>query len=65
VTYNPSRKQFFAKLLGVVAGASLWSKRSAKSDSAAPTIATSATRDAAPKFELHHDTRAVSRGEAV
>jgi hypothetical protein len=65
VTYNSTRKQFFAKLLGVGATTGVLTKLSAKSASspaARPTV--DATRPK-PAFEIRHDTRAVARRDVL
>jgi len=64
VTHNSSRKQFFAKLLGVVAATSVTTKLVANSPSPAPTAQNSASSNrGAGRFEIRNDARAVSRGE--
>jgi hypothetical protein len=65
VTHNPSRKQFFAKLLGVVAAASVPSKMSAKSASAAGATSSTAPDASTCRFEIRHDARAVARRDQV
>jgi hypothetical protein len=64
VTHNPSRKQFFAKLLGAAAAASVLPKSIAKSASAAAaTVASSSSSNRA--FEFRPDARAVARRESA
>jgi hypothetical protein len=66
VTHNPSRKQFFAKLLGVVAATSVFPKLFAKSASpAADASLADANKVTAARFEVRHDQRAVARRETI
>jgi hypothetical protein len=61
VTQHPSRKQFVAKLLGVVAASSVVTKLFAKSEN--PTVAGGAAT-AAPasrSLEVRRDARAIAR----
>ena len=64
VTYNSTRKQFFAKLLGVVGTASVLPALSAKSALAAsnPPLGSKVT---ASKIKIAHDTRAIARRDVV
>ena len=63
MTHNPSRKHFFAKLLGVVGAASVLPKVFAKPDSSGGGTPAGLPRGASsvPRFEVRHDTRAVAR----
>jgi hypothetical protein len=63
VTHNPSRKYFFAKLLGVVAAAGVLPKALAKPtvDAALPEKQSGAKK----RFEVRHDERAVARRASV
>jgi hypothetical protein len=62
VTHNSTRKQFFSKLLGVVAGAGVLPKLFAKSTSSNLVSSTSAvSKPAGSPFEIRHDARAVAR----
>jgi hypothetical protein len=62
VTHNSTRKHFFAKLLGVVAAASVVPKLLAKSTvSAATRSPAGAGKTGASAIEFHRDSRAVAR----
>jgi hypothetical protein len=58
VSHDPTRKQFFAKLLGAAAVASLAPKLVAKSSL---TTAAAPVSSAPVRFQLRSDTRAVTR----
>jgi len=64
VTHHPSRKQFFAKLLGVVGATSVLPALLAKSgsDTTQPV-----KRSSKPSrgFEVRHDSRAVARRDTL
>jgi hypothetical protein len=59
VTNLPSRKQFFAKLLGVSAAFGVFPKLFAKS--ASISTALPVTPSSSKSFMLRHDARAVAR----
>jgi hypothetical protein len=64
VTHNPSRKQFVARLLGVVAAASVLPRLRVKPAEAGTTEATSSAK--APRgFEIRHDARAIARRDTL
>jgi hypothetical protein len=64
VTHNSSRKQFFAKLLGVVAASSVTTKLTAKSASPlSPAQIPAASSGVSGRFEIRHDGRAVARAD--
>jgi hypothetical protein len=58
VSHDPSRKQFFAKLLGLIAAAGVAPKLLARSSS---TPAAESVRSAPMPFQLRPEARAVSR----
>jgi hypothetical protein len=65
VTHNPSRKQFFGKLLGAVTTASVLPKVLANS-AAAPVAAAASPSPKAPRvFQIRADARAVARRDSV
>jgi hypothetical protein len=63
VTHNSTRKQFFARLLGVVAVTSVFPKLFGRTVSSAAAPSTSST--AAVPFEIRHDGRAVARRDVI
>ena len=66
VTYNSTRKQFFAKLLGVVGAASVLPALGAKSSlSATAGGKPTGRRPAGSSFEIRHDQRAVARRDVA
>jgi hypothetical protein len=65
VTHNPSRKQFFAKLLGVVATASLLPKALAQSADAPVAGTPGASAKSSHRFEIRTDARAVARRDTI
>jgi len=66
VTYNSTRKQFFAKLLGVVGAANVLPTLGAKTSAPNAASSTLAGRTpAGPSFEIRHDQRAVARRDVA
>jgi hypothetical protein len=65
VTYNSSRKQFFAKLLGVGGATGALSKLVANSGSSPAAPRASRATKSAAAFEIRHDARAVSRRDVI
>jgi hypothetical protein len=65
VTHNPTRKKFFAKLLGVVAAASVAPRILAESDDATESQRATGKNRATRRFELRPDARAVARRDAT
>jgi len=65
VTHHPSRKQFFAKLLGVVAAASVLPKFLAKSAAAPGATTDNAAAKPTRGFEIRADARAVARRDTA
>jgi len=63
VTYNSTRKQFFAKLLGMVGTVSVLPKLFAKSESSDTTSA--ASKPAASAFKIRRDNRTVARRDVA
>ena len=62
MTYNSTRKQFFAKLLGVVGASSVLPKLGAKS--ASPVEEPTASKPVTG-FQIRHDLRAVARRDVI
>ena len=66
MTYNPTLKQFVAKLLGVGAAASALPKLFAKSASSnTAALSSTGAQKARSVVEIRHDTRAVARRDVV
>jgi hypothetical protein len=66
VTYNTTRKHFFAKLLGVVGTASVLPALGAKTSSPTTTSPKPEGRmPAESSFEIRHDQRAVARRDVA
>ena len=66
MTYNSTRKQFFAKLLGVVGTASVLPTLGAKTSSSAIVPGKpEGLRPAGASFEIRHDQRAVARRDVA
>jgi hypothetical protein len=65
VTHNPSRKQFFGKLLGAVATATVLPKVIANSSSAPAANRPASSSNATRAFEIRTDARAVARRDTV
>jgi hypothetical protein len=67
VTFNSTRKQFFSKLLGVVAAAGVWPKLAAKPEGGGRHVRhpTTAGRKPSLSFEVRTDARAVARRDVV
>ena len=64
MTHNSTRKKFFAKLLGVVAAASVAPKVLAGSVSASEKTPAMGNDGASRRFKLRPDARAVARRDA-
>jgi hypothetical protein len=64
VTHTSSRKQFFGKLLGVVAATSFLPKLFAKSAALSGAAPMEGVAAAKRSFELRHDARAVARRDS-
>jgi hypothetical protein len=65
VNHNPTRKQFFSKLVGVVAAAGAGSKLAAETSEPASAPPVKPARTARSAFELRHDGRAVARRDSI
>jgi len=61
VTQHPSRKQFVAKLLGVVAASSVVTKLFAKSENSTVVSGAATAAPASRSLEVRRDARAIAR----
>jgi hypothetical protein len=64
VSHNSSRKQFFGKLVGVVAASAVLPKLAAKSVTA-PIAATATPSNSVPAFTIRRDARVVVRRDTA